>query len=189
MEHFPTFTLVAGNLALDLVNTVANRASSQARECLVTVTDLKAWSDAAGLTLNGVLTLADLGEVRTLREHLHEAFAAAIAGQPLPDGDLAAIDSRLDSAKNHWRLRSQGARAAYAWRDQASGADHILLPILGGATTLLTGDDLARVKVCAGHGCGWLFLDQSRNGLRRWCSMGDCGNRAKAARFYRRLKA
>ena len=48
----------------------------------------------------------------------------------------------------------------------------------------------ARVRMCeAPDGCGWLFYDETRNGTRRWCSMKDCGNRAKARRHYARNKA
>lgn len=43
-----------------------------------------------------------------------------------------------------------------------------------------------RLKIC-GH-CGWLFLDRSKNKSRFWCDMAVCGNRAKAARHYRRKK-
>jgi predicted RNA-binding Zn ribbon-like protein len=51
----------------------------------------------------------------------------------------------------------------------------------------MTGPRAERVRQCADEqGCGWLFLDQSRLNNRRWCSMGDCGNRAKARRHYRR---
>jgi len=47
-----------------------------------------------------------------------------------------------------------------------------------------------RIKLCAGEDCGWLFYDASRNLTRRWCSMADCGNLAKARRHYaRRRKA
>jgi hypothetical protein len=42
---------------------------------------------------------------------------------------------------------------------------------------LLTGDRIDRIKHCAS--CPWLFLDQSKNGRRRWCSMDDCGTNAK----------
>jgi predicted RNA-binding Zn ribbon-like protein len=42
------------------------------------------------------------------------------------------------------------------------------------------------VKECDGHDCGWLFLDTSKAGRRRWCSMDVCGNRAKAQRYRRR---
>jgi predicted RNA-binding Zn ribbon-like protein len=45
------------------------------------------------------------------------------------------------------------------------------------------------MRQCAdAKGCGWLFLDESRAGTRRWCSMGECGNRAKAHRHYLRRK-
>lgn len=43
-----------------------------------------------------------------------------------------------------------------------------------------------RVRRCAGRDCVLVFLDTSRNGRRRWCSMAACGSRAKAADYYRR---
>ena len=36
--------------------------------------------------------------------------------------------------------------------------------------------------------CTWIFLDETKNHSRRWCSMRDCGNRAKARRHYERAK-
>lgn len=38
---------------------------------------------------------------------------------------------------------------------------------------------LDRLKVCPA--CGKAFIDQSKTGSRRWCSMSRCGNRAKVA--------
>jgi predicted RNA-binding Zn ribbon-like protein len=46
--------------------------------------------------------------------------------------------------------------------------------------------DLTRVRRCARPACVLLFLDVSKSGRRRWCDMGTCGNRAKAARHYER---
>jgi len=62
-------------------------------------------------------------------------------------------------------------------------------PVLLDAADLLTSDMLKRVGECAGEGCTWLFIDKSRNRSRQWCAMDDCGNRAKARRFYRRKQA
>src|SRR6266851_4063029 len=62
---------------------------------------------------------------------------------------------------------------------------------LRAAVELLAGDHAAPVKLCGmweASGCSWLFVDESRNGSRRWCSMKDCGNRAKARRHYQRVK-
>jgi hypothetical protein len=48
--------------------------------------------------------------------------------------------------------------------------------------------DWSRVKACRGPDCGWVFVDRSRNGSRRWCQMSECGNRAKAAAFRARAR-
>src|SRR5580704_15548830 len=56
------------------------------------------------------------------------------------------------------------------------------------AGDLLAGPRLDRVRRCANPECGWLFLDDSRAGKRRWCSMQSCGNRAKARRHYHRSR-
>ena len=60
------------------------------------------------------------------------------------------------------------------------------------AADLLTAPERSRVRLCeatALDGCGWLFLDTSRNGTRRWCEMASCGNRYKARRHYARVRA
>jgi predicted RNA-binding Zn ribbon-like protein len=64
----------------------------------------------------------------------------------------------------------------------------VLWPVVLAAADLLTSGDRARIHECAGPGCGWLFLDTSRNRRRRWCTMQGCGNRAKARRFYERAR-
>jgi len=44
---------------------------------------------------------------------------------------------------------------------------------------LLGGSGAGRLRRCAAEDCGMLYLDTSRAGSRRWCSMQRCGNRAK----------
>jgi predicted RNA-binding Zn ribbon-like protein len=52
---------------------------------------------------------------------------------------------------------------------------------------LVTSKEIKRVGECADdRGCGYLFIDTSRNHSRRWCSMEACGNRAKAQRHYQK---
>ncbi len=69
----------------------------------------------------------------------------------------------------------------------AAGIETLLARLAQSAADLLGNPGrLARVRVCEGEGCGWLFVDDSRSARRRWCSMSDCGNRAKARAHYRR---
>jgi predicted RNA-binding Zn ribbon-like protein len=65
----------------------------------------------------------------------------------------------------------------------------IFRPVAQSAADLLTSEELNRVGQCADDHCGWLFMDMSRNRSRRWCDMGDCGNRAKARRHYQRKRS
>ena len=81
-----------------------------------------------------------------------------------------------------------GERFAWDWTPE-NALDRVLWPVVRDAAELLSGEDLDRVGRCADANCGWLFLDTSRNHSRRWCSMKDCGNRAKARRHYQRTAA
>jgi predicted RNA-binding Zn ribbon-like protein len=64
--------------------------------------------------------------------------------------------------------------------------DWVLNPVIRSAADLLVSVDLKKLKFCSDPMCRWLFLDISRNQSRRWCDMKDCGNRAKAKRFYQK---
>ncbi|MCB9297188.1 MAG: CGNR zinc finger domain-containing protein [Lewinellaceae bacterium] len=51
---------------------------------------------------------------------------------------------------------------------------------------LLQTERWPRIRACPS--CGWLFLDTSKNGRRRWCNMQACGSQAKARRWYHKNK-
>jgi predicted RNA-binding Zn ribbon-like protein len=59
----------------------------------------------------------------------------------------------------------------------------LLLPLVESATDSLVRGELGRVHRCASARCARVFYDYTKNGSRRWCAMGTCGNRAKATRF------
>lgn len=47
------------------------------------------------------------------------------------------------------------------------------------AVELLTGPFVHRIRTCAAVDCHLVYVDTSRPGRRRWCSMEHCGNRHK----------
>jgi predicted RNA-binding Zn ribbon-like protein len=64
----------------------------------------------------------------------------------------------------------------------------MLWPIAKSAADLLASGQLGRVTECANEeeGCGWVFLDKTRSGTKKWCSSTGCGNRAKVRAWYER---
>ena len=57
----------------------------------------------------------------------------------------------------------------------------LLLPVADAIGDLVCEKDFTLVRKCEGPGCTLWFLDVSKGHARRWCSMGVCGNRVKAA--------
>jgi predicted RNA-binding Zn ribbon-like protein len=122
----------------------------------------------------------DVAATRTLREAVRAAAAAAMAADALPPGAVATINAAAAAAPPVPVLGADGT-AAPAPPVTAAQARSLLAR---DAIDLLTGPLAARIRVCAAPDCGLLFVDASRPGRRRWCSMERCGNRAKT-RGYR----
>ena len=186
-EHPHEFDFVAGELSLDFINTVANRGEPQrSRDLLATPADLGRWFRAAGITVRRGLGDADVRTARQLREHLHTLFVAAARGCSLDAAALKAVDALWRQLQAQRELVLVKGRVTHGWSARATVFQRAIHPVLASAIALLASDQLDKVHPCDGEGCGWLFLDRSRGRPRRWCSMQDCGNRAKARRHYRK---
>jgi predicted RNA-binding Zn ribbon-like protein len=116
----------------------------------------------------------------------------ATAGYALDAGPaLEHLSLRWASAAAR-SILAPGQRPDRAARLVVGTGHALLIPDLlaHAAVDLLLNADLGRLRVCPVEegGCGWLFLDHSRNGSRRWCAMADCGSQAKARRLTERRR-
>ena len=75
------------------------------------------------------------------------------------------------------------ASLAWKWKAAEETID-AFAPVIMDAADVVTAADHERLRHCPA--CDWLFVDQTRNGQRRWCDMADCGSRDKARRYYQR---
>ncbi len=177
------FVFRSGRLCLDLVATLGSRRRLNI-ERLRRPEDVDRWFVQAGLTREPAgCTEQDLRSVTALREAIYEAV---MSNPPTP----AAV-----SAINRWAeetpltpVLDAGARAV-TWAEGAS-LPKALSTIARDAADLMSNPQLmARIRECAGPECTLLFLDSSRPGKRRWCSMDDCGNQAKSAGLREKRRA
>ena len=140
--------------------------------------------DSAAATADG--TESFLAAARGLRESLYRIFSALAEDNPPPANDIAALDQELCTTLPQLRLVWRDDGFQWALPPKAKRLPEVLWPIALSAADLLRSELLLRVKECGSDTCSWMFIDESRNRSRRWCDMADCGNRAKARRFYRR---
>ncbi|MFH2110441.1 MAG: ABATE domain-containing protein [Candidatus Bathyarchaeota archaeon] len=196
MTEAARFKLLGGTPCLDFANTVDWR-KGEPRELLNSVHDLIDWARQAGVIPDAdaeILQEAakrDPGEAEallrralSLRETIHRLFKAAAEGEDPDQRDLEHLNEELAQALSHMKLTRIGP--ALTLQLQGDAAEKILWTLAHSAAQLLASPSLTRVKECDDLRCGWLFLDTSRNGTRRWCSMDDCGNRNKARRHHQR---
>ncbi|MBM5811978.1 MAG: hypothetical protein FJ191_08455 [Gammaproteobacteria bacterium] len=162
--------------------------------------DLVAWSRAAGLITDEsarCLLRSEPGETAAahiravaLREALHSIFRAAAGSEPLPQAALDELTRAVRETVSFRHLGTRDGRLCCTWDFCQNAPLALLGPIAWPAMDLLESGPLERIRECPPpDGCGWLFLDASKNRSRHWCSMKTCGNAAKARRFRQRRAA
>ena len=196
--------LLGGRLCLDFANTVDDREGERPVDYLKEFADLARWGRHVGelepAQVRSLLAEAErrpeaaraaLARAIALRAAIYRVFRAVAHGEPWADTDLETLRQAYLDALAEARLTKIGGRVDWRWIDRAEDLDRVTWPVARSAIALLTGPDLDRVKQCPGPtgGCAWLFLDTSKNGSRRWCSMEGCGSQAKMRRRYARTKA
>lgn len=172
------FRFRGGHVALDLTATLTRRLKDDPKDLLTGPRDLDRWLVSSGLasTYPGSAG-SDLALARALREAIYVIAVGKISKAAREQlNSIAALRPAAPQLLASGKLVRRG------------GASEQLATIAGQAVELFGGADAPRIRQCEGNGCAILFLDQSRSGRRRWCSMEGCGNRAKAEAFRHRSR-
>lgn len=193
--HGKRFYFVANSTALDFVNTAAMDGGEPIDLC-TTWDDVVEWAQRAALVnpleADALRSAPEPGrqlehahrlraELRSMSEHL-------AGGGRVPEQSLAVINAWLGVGGAGERLVTRGDAVVRDPLRPPMNPAFLFSQIARSAADLLTSVDPVRVRRCAGASCVLWFVDVSKNGARRWCSMDACGNRTKAAAFYRRRK-
>ncbi|RKN40501.1 CGNR zinc finger domain-containing protein [Streptomyces hoynatensis] len=181
----PAFRQGAGRLCLDFIRTLRHRGAAREAEELQGEAELRAWVDQFGPCPAGAGP-ADAAGARRLREAVH-ALIHAFRGP----GGVAACPAAARRLVNRFAALPVPApelTAAGELRHRADDPVQATLALIArdALDLVATPETAARLHECAAPDCRALFLDNSRPGRRRWCSMSSCGNRAKKTSFRER---
>jgi len=199
IDRIPAFR---DELCLDYANTRYWRGTETPTDQLNGIGDVVAWCRKSALITESVAegagrwweerparAASDFLEAIALREAVYGVFRAVAGGEEPPPDAMLALNAALAHAPTRLGIERQAGH--FSWRVPRASeptAAALLAPVVWSGTELLLGSRLSRVRHCANERCLWLFLDDSKSGTRRWCSMSACGNRAKAHRHYARKK-
>jgi predicted RNA-binding Zn ribbon-like protein len=193
----PIFEWDGRHPALDFVNTLDERLSATPVERLSSYAALTSFARQARLidpnTANGLLSRTSqaerkrvLGETLAFRELLYRVLCEYADHRAPGASEVAALNERLARARLHRRFSVRPERISITW-DEPLAPDRLLWELAATVDRLLLQNKPGRFRKCAAPDCGTLFLDVSKTGRRRWCSMANCGNRNKVQRFRARI--
>ncbi|MGD8602153.1 MAG: CGNR zinc finger domain-containing protein [Gemmatimonadota bacterium] len=181
-------------MALDLVNTLQPSDGVEADQ-LRSPADLLTWLGEAGLfehperlgPLRSPPTARTLlSEARHLRDDVSRAVTSLAAGGSVPTHVVYAINRVLAAGRVTPSLHVDDNGARLEETEDGDSTLATLVPVARAAAELVVEADPGRLRRCASETCERWFIDTSKGGRRKWCSMATCGNRAKAAAHRRR---
>ncbi len=183
----PVFRWLGEDISIDLANTVmVVREGAEAVDLLADDGQMQRWLESERERLGGGdLELGAEGFTRLceLRDAVRALFAASAAGEPLPAAALACLNAASGQDPCSPQLWVGDDGVAEVRESSGTGVDRLLGMSARAAIRLLGEPGGAELHLCNAPSCGMFFL-----GKRRWCCAA-CGNRARAARHYRRQRA
>jgi predicted RNA-binding Zn ribbon-like protein len=129
-----------------------------------------------------------VSRVREARAALRELWDSQVEGRAPASEALATLNAVLHHAPRiELRATVAGVEITHDHPDADSTGEALARAAMPLVEAIASGQT-SRFRVCANHGCRWVFEDSSRAGRRRWCDMSTCGNRAKVRRFRSRQR-
>jgi predicted RNA-binding Zn ribbon-like protein len=167
----------------DLLISVANTGFQESDELADAETISGWWSDLTADSPSSpesfpTSELKGAERLRALRSVIRQLAWAnngvLIEDDPGAEASLAVLALRPDFSGGRLSLRPGRSKGT---------VDIINAAGVAALMRMMSRPSWPRFKACHALDCGWVFIDRSRNLSRRWCDMGDCGNRAKGAAF------
>jgi predicted RNA-binding Zn ribbon-like protein len=199
MSESQKFTIIADNLSLDFLNTQTVDDGTP-KDLLNNFQDLMQWAEAVKLIdpLQSEKLIHDwarqseikkvFAEVKEFRRALREMVEAITKMKAVKPSTIKMINSVLNQGYGYHELVKTESGFEKRFRTNFEKPQQLLIPIAESAADLLSYGNAKNIRKCEGPTCILYFYDTTKNHARRWCSMNACGNRAKAAAFYKRTR-
>ncbi|MBW3620708.1 MAG: CGNR zinc finger domain-containing protein [Actinobacteria bacterium] len=169
------FRTSSGRVSLDLVATIGERWRRRF-ERLRGPEDLDRWCSTVGLPAAAAATPGDLQDVRTLRAAIEALAVAAMEGRAYPEPAVTTVNDQAVRPDLAPWLTDEGSEL------RPGSHDRVRSTVARDAVDLFGGPFARKVRECSADDCALVYVDTTRGGTRRWCSMQACGNRTKVAR-------
>jgi predicted RNA-binding Zn ribbon-like protein len=167
-----------------LINTEPG-ASNSGEDELTSVAELEALLDEHDYSGRRDRDAAELGEIRGLRTEFRRYWnvdrdeAAEVVNAVLREEH--ALPQLARHGDWDWHVHATAPDAPLASRMRVEAAMAFI--------DVIRTDDFDRLRECAADGCSAVLVDLSRNRSKRYCDVGNCGNRMNVIAYRARRGA
>lgn len=179
--EFTSYKDCSVQIAVGLIN---SHGTAPDAERLTDPAAMRALLESQRSSYDGPIGEADMADARALRERLREVFTAE------PERATEILNTLLDESGAHPFLTNHEGEPWHLHfvSQDASLKDWLTAYTAMGLATVIAEEGFERLKTCSADSCNDVFVDQSKNRSRRFCSAEVCGNRASVAAYRRRQK-
>jgi len=192
------FLFLGNDLALDFLNTRPVQ-DGEAMELLPDFAAILRWSQTAGLL--SPHDAADLERqwgqsaearrtveaIRGFRENFRKEVLEWEQGHAVHRSAIDEVNRLMTSYPMSTRLKTNGKELEPELYFKPRRPEDLFAPLAHAVAMLLANANRDRVRKCGQ--CVLHFVDTSKKGTRRWCSMRLCGNRLKVAAYAARERS
>ena len=165
----------SGSLALDFAYTGGLDRDAEETHPVRDAHSLNAWLAERFPEVAPTAGEREFRDARTLRSAIGRLARQASLAETLSPDDVDVVNL-FAATPDIPPVLAGGARQA----GRAKARPHQALGSIARDAVRLFGPDVdGRIRECSADDCDLVYLDTSRSGTRRWCSMQRCGNRAK----------
>jgi predicted RNA-binding Zn ribbon-like protein len=165
----------AGSLALDFAYTGGLDAETGEREIVRDAAELNDWLTERFPEVAPTAGEREFADAKALRESIARLARRASRGEA-PSPEAVDVVNLFAATPDIPPVLAGGGRQA----GRSNARPHQALGSIARDAVRLFGPEAGgRIRECSADDCRLVYLDTSRSGNRRWCSMQRCGNRAK----------
>ncbi len=192
-----TLSLDGGSLIFDFINTTSSWVDNDRYDYISDYNKFISWSKKVALlstqTLSKLMRRAEdqpeaaekvMGKIARARDVAFHFFSAMIRGEVQPPGVLRDFNKLISQSLSSYSFDPTCNCICLITYDDLSSPLNL---VFADAYEVLKYHPRERIKMCSS--CGWIFLDTTKNGKRKWCNSLTCGSVDKSKRYYYRKKA
>ncbi|MFD4660146.1 CGNR zinc finger domain-containing protein [Kitasatospora sp. NPDC058444] len=174
-------------LCFAFAGTLADRGKDVHVERLGQPEDLSRWCVESGCTaVAPSCGEEELEEARRLREAIQRTGVALAEGAAPTPADVAVVNGAAAAPTSVPVLAADAG--SVRWNGGEGGVAAVLSMVARDLIELCGSEQRTRVRICGNPACGTPFVDTSRAGVRRWCSMKTCGALVKKRAYRAKAK-